>query len=268
MTRGSKAAKSGGTGSGSTDKSGSAGKAGTGRTSRGRSKAAQEAAPRENAVQEDAVLASGVQDQATQEQAGQDQPVQDQAMPEGGAQGVEAQGEAKADAAHLNTVNNRLVDHGYLSEEEFGVVSETLQRNLATTISLYLKFKKYHWDIRGRFFRDLHLAYDEFIEEFFPAIDEQAERLVALGGSPVAAPSDLERFSLVQVPTETVRDARTQVADLVQDLTRVSRGYRDDSKTVDDANDPATADLYNGYAATMDKIRWMLQAMMDDDRMN
>ncbi|WP_103129413.1 Dps family protein [Deinococcus aerius] len=192
----------------------------------------------------------------------------EQAMPEAGAQGVEAQGEAKADAAHLNTVNNRLVDHGYLSEEEFGVVSETLQRNLATTISLYLKFKKYHWDIRGRFFRDLHLAYDEFIEEIFDGIDEQAERLVALGGSPVAAPSDLERFSLVQVPTETVRDARTQVADLVQDLTRVSRGYRDDSKTVDDANDPATADLYNGYAATMDKIRWMLQAMMDDDRMN
>ncbi|WP_019587421.1 Dps family protein [Deinococcus apachensis] len=257
MTRASKATKSGSTG-----KTESAGKTGT-RTSRGRTKAAQEATPQESAVQEDAVLASGVQDQA-----GQDQTVQDQAVPEEGAQGVEAQGEAKADAAHLNTVNNRLVDHGYLTEEEFGTVSETLQRNLATTISLYLKFKKYHWDIRGRFFRDLHLAYDEFIEEIFDGIDEQAERLVALGGSPVAAPSDLERFSLVQVPTETVRDARTQVADLVQDLTRVARGYRDDSKTVDDANDPATADLYNGYAATIDKIRWMLQAMMDDDRMN
>nr|WP_264777374.1 Dps family protein [Deinococcus aetherius] len=185
-----------------------------------------------------------------------------------GAPGAEAQGEAKADAAHLNTPHNRLVDHGYLTEEEFGTVAETLQRNLATTISLYLKFKKYHWDIRGRFFRDLHLAYDEFIEEIFDGIDEQAERLVALGGSPVAAPSDIERFSLIQVPTETVRDARTQVADLVQDLTRVSRGYRDDSKAVDDANDPVTADLYNGYAGTLDKIRWMLQAMMDDDRMN
>ncbi|KEF34211.1 MULTISPECIES: Dps family protein [Deinococcus] len=182
--------------------------------------------------------------------------------------GVMPQGEAKADAAHLDTVHNQLVDHSYLSEEEFSTVAETLQRNLATTISLYLKFKKYHWDIRGRFFRDLHLAYDEFIEEIFPAIDEQAERLVALGGSPLAAPEDIARFSLVQVPQETVRDARTQVADLVNDLTRVSRGYRDDSQTVDDANDPATADMYNGYAATTDKIRWMLQAMMDDDRMN
>lgn len=190
------------------------------------------------------------------------------ATSDGKAVSAKASGKGSADAAHLNTTNNALVDHNYLTEAEFGTVAETLQRNLATTISLYLKFKKYHWDIRGRFFRDLHLAYDEFIEEIFPAIDEQAERLVALGGSPIAAPADIERFSVVKVPTETVRDARTQVEDLVADLSRVGRGFRDDSQTVDDANDPATADMYNGYAATIDKIRWMLQAMMDDDRMN
>ena len=189
-------------------------------------------------------------------------------VPASGARGVKAAGEAKADAAHIRTVNNALVDHHYLSEDEFQTVAETLQRNLATTISLYLKFKKYHWDIRGRFFRDLHLAYDEFIDMVFPAIDEQAERLVALGGSPIAAPADIARYSVIDVPTETVRDARTQVADLVSDLSRIGKGYRDDSQTADDANDPATADMYNGYAATVDKIRWMLQAIMDDDRLN
>lgn len=176
-------------------------------------------------------------------------------------------GQTRTDAAHMEIKHNELVDHNYLSEEQFNAVAETLQRNLATTISLYLKFKKYHWDIRGRFFRDLHLAYDEFIDEFFDSIDEQAERLVALGGSPIAAPSDIERYSVVKVPTETVRDAYTQVEDLVSDLTRVSKGFRDDSLTADENDDPATADMYNGYAATMDKIRWMLQAMMDDDRM-
>lgn len=190
------------------------------------------------------------------------------AAPKASAKGVRATGVDHADAAHLNTVNNALVDHHYLTEKEFGVVSETLQRNISTTICLYLKFKKYHWDIRGRFFRDLHPAYDEFIDMIFPGIDEMAERLVALGGSPADAPADLERYSIVKVPTDTVRDARSQVADLVSDLTRVGKGYRDDSKTVDEANDPATADIYNGNAATIDKIRWMLQAMMDDEQLN
>lgn len=183
--------------------------------------------------------------------------------------GARATGKDHADAAHLNTVNNALVDHHYLTEAQFQLVAETLQRNLATTICLYLKLKKFHWDIRGRFFRDLHPAYDEFIDMIFPSIDEQAERLVMLGGSPVAAPSDLERYSVITVPTETVRDARTQVAELVADLTKIGRGYRDDSNAVnDEAKDPATSDLYNAYAQTADKIRWMLQAMMDDDRLN
>ncbi|WP_261663635.1 Dps family protein [Deinococcus sp. Marseille-Q6407] len=195
--------------------------------------------------------------------AGKAQPKKAQASQ---AQPAAAQ-PTETDAAHLEVQNNQLVDHNYLSEEQFGAVAETLQRNLATTISLYLKFKKYHWDIRGRYFRDLHPAYDEFIAEFFPAIDELAERLVALGGSPVAAPSDLDRYSVVQVPTETVRDAYAQVQDLVTDLTRVSKGFRDDSLTADENDDPATADMYNGYAATTDKIRWMLQAMMDDEYM-
>lgn len=176
--------------------------------------------------------------------------------------------ESKADAAHLNISNNALVDHHYLTEQEFSTVAESLQRNLATTICLYLKFKKYHWDIRGRFFRDLHPAYDEFIDMIFPGIDEMAERLVALGGSPVAAPADLEKYSAIRVPSETVRDARSQVADLVNDLGIIGKGYRDDSQAADEANDPATADLYNGYAGTVDKIRWMLQAMMDDERLD
>lgn len=143
-----------------------------------------------------------------------------------------------------------------------------MQRNLCTTICLYLKFKKFHWDIRGRFFRDLHPAYDEFIDMIFPAIDEQAERLVALGGTPLSAPADLAKYSVVKVPSEIIRDARSQVAELVADLTRVGKGYRDDSMAADDAKDPATADLYNGYAGTIDKIRWMLQAMMDDERLD
>ncbi|WP_425145760.1 Dps family protein [Deinococcus sp.] len=180
----------------------------------------------------------------------------------------------KTDAAHQQGVHNteakfaQLIDHSYLDEKGFDVVAETLQRNLATTISLYLKLKKFHWDIRGRHFRDLHLAYDDFIDKIFPGIDLQAERLVMLGGSPVAAPSDIQKYSVVQVPTETIHDAREQLTALVDDFTRVAKGYRDDSNAVDDAEDPATSDLYNGILHTVDEVRWMLQAMLDDAKMD
>ncbi|ADV68677.1 Dps family protein [Deinococcus maricopensis] len=174
----------------------------------------------------------------------------------------------QTDAAHMQEAFSQLVDHNYLDENGFNQVAETLQRNIATTISLYLKLKKFHWDIRGRFFRELHIAYDEFIAEIFPSIDEQAERLVMLGGSPVASPAEIARYSAVEVPSETIRDARTQLQQLLADFTRVARSYRDDSQTVDEAGDPATADMYNGILHVMDKTRWMIQAMLDDGRLD
>ncbi|WP_027480936.1 Dps family protein [Deinococcus pimensis] len=182
--------------------------------------------------------------------------------------------QAHTDAAHRNPERpqdmefNQLVDHNYLEEQEFSTVAETLQRNLATSVSLYLKFKKFHWDIRGRMFRDLHLAYDEMAAEVFESIDVLAERLVMLGGSPVAAPTDIDRLSTVRVPTETIRDAREQLEQLVEDHTNLTRKMRDDSKACDDADDPATADIYNGLLHRHDEHRWMLQAILDDGRLN
>ena len=99
-------------------------------------------------------------------------------------------------------------------------------------------------------------------------VERSAQLGPATRGSPVAAPSDIARYSVVQVPTETVHDAREQLTALVDDLTRVAKGYRDDSKAVDAAEDPATADLYNGILHTIDEVRWMLQAMLDDAKMD
>ncbi|MBB6099170.1 starvation-inducible DNA-binding protein [Deinobacterium chartae] len=181
---------------------------------------------------------------------------------------VASSGAALAVTSSADADFEAMVDHNYLSQDEFDAVQEALQRTLATTIALYLKFKKFHWDIRGRFFRELHLAYDEMAEEVFASIDVLAERLVMLGGSPVAAPADIERYSTVRVPTETIRDAREQLRQLVEDHNRITHAMRDDSKTVDDANDPATADIFNGLLHQHDEHRWMLQAILDDDRLD
>jgi|GEM_PF-501335 len=176
----------------------------------------------------------------------------------------------RLDAAHQagQQPHANLIDHSYLQEEQFRTVAETLQRNLCTSVALYLKFKKFHWDIRGRLFRELHLAYDEMAAEVFASIDEIAERLVMLGGSPSAAPVDIDRYSTVRVPTETIHDARLQLEELVADHTVITRALREDSERCDEAEDPATADLYNGLLLTHDKHRWMLQATLDDGRLD
>lgn len=184
-----------------------------------------------------------------------------------GAEGGAAilQSGAQTDAAHDQSDEHaRLIDHTYLQEEQFGRVAETLQRNVATTISLYLKFKKFHWDIRGSKFHSLHETYDQMAGEVFESIDPLAERLVMLGGSPLAAPEEIARYAAVRVPTETIHGARQQLEQLVRDHTAVTRALRDDIEKTEDAGDPVTADMYNDILLLHDKHRWMLSALLDD----
>ena len=184
--------------------------------------------------------------------------------------GAKTRGGTHTDAAHdaASKTHATLMNHSYLGEDAFDTVAETLQRNLATTVALYLEFKKFHWDIRGRMFRDLHLTYDQMAQEVFGGVDVLAERLVMLGGSPVAAPAEIDRYASIKVPQETVHDARAQLERLVADHDRITQAMRDDSVACDDAGDPATADIYNGILHTHDEHRWMLQAILDDRKLD
>lgn len=157
-----------------------------------------------------------------------------------------------------------LLDHDYLNQEQFEKIDIILNRNVATAIALYLKFKKSHWDVRGRFFHQLHEMYDEMATKVFASIDPLAERLVQLGGSPVAAPEVIGKLASAKVPIETIHDARQQLQELIQDHDKICRALRDDSETVNDNGDPATADLLNKVLQDFDFNRWMLRATLDD----
>ncbi|HEX2864791.1 MAG TPA: DNA starvation/stationary phase protection protein [Deinococcales bacterium] len=157
-----------------------------------------------------------------------------------------------------------LLDHNYLDNQQYQKLDELLNRNVATAVAMYLKFKKCHWDVRGRFFHQLHEMYDEMAEKVFASIDPLAERLVQLGGSPVAAPEVIGKLAAAQVPIETIHDARQQLQELIEDHDRICKSLRDDSETADECQDPATSDLLNKVIQDFDFNRWMLRATLDD----
>jgi starvation-inducible DNA-binding protein len=49
-------------------------------------------------------------------------------------------------------------------------------------------YKKHHWPVRGHTFYSLHLLLDKHAGEQLAIIDELAERVQTLGGSPSATP--------------------------------------------------------------------------------
>ncbi len=67
------------------------------------------------------------------------------------------------------------IDTGITEQDRKGV-SEALARLLADTYALYLRTQKYHWNVVGSRFRELHLMFEEEYRELAEATDQIAER--------------------------------------------------------------------------------------------
>jgi len=121
-------------------------------------------------------------------------------------------------------------------------IADGLAKLLADTYTLYLKTHGYHWNVAGPMFRSLHLMFEEQYMELRDAVDEIAERILALGHPAPASYAELGR--LASVPDDpTVPEAMEMVRRLVDGHETVIRTARDVVRVAEASMDVATADL-------------------------
>jgi starvation-inducible DNA-binding protein len=138
-------------------------------------------------------------------------------------------------------------------------IADGLAKLLADTYALYLKTHGYHWNVAGPMFRSLHLMFEEQYMELRDAVDEIAERILALGYPAPASYAELGR--LASVPDDpTVPEAMEMVRRLVDGHETVIRTARDVVRIAEASEDVATADLATVRIETHEKTAWMLRA--------
>ena len=67
------------------------------------------------------------------------------------------------------------------------VLHDKLNVYLANQQIMYIKLHNLHWYVKGRGFFTLHAKLEELYNQTAEIMDQVAERLLALGGSPVAS---------------------------------------------------------------------------------
>ena len=92
-----------------------------------------------------------------------------------------------------------------LGENVRSASANALNPLLANTMVLRDLYKKHHWQVSGATFYQLHLLFDKHYNEQVELMDELAERIVALGGVPLAAPHDVAEASSIERPPKGVR---------------------------------------------------------------
>jgi starvation-inducible DNA-binding protein len=148
-----------------------------------------------------------------------------------------------------------------LSGEARRAVIGALQPLIADHVALYLLYKKHHWTLQGPLFRELHLLFDEHAESVENAVDPVAERVVTLGGVPVAGPSQISEHTGVREAPAGAIAPRDMVEALIHANEGVIARLRAAIALADDHGDPGTSDLLTGGILNeREKEAWVLSA--------
>jgi starvation-inducible DNA-binding protein len=153
------------------------------------------------------------------------------------------------------------VDTGIPADDR-AKISDGLASLLADTYTLYLKTHNFHWNVTGLMFYTLHNMFEEEYRELWPAVDDIAERIRALGHPAPGTYAAFSKLSSIK-EVEGVPEAEEMIRELLAGHETAAKTARSIVPSVEAANDEATIDLLDERIRTHEKTAWMLRSMLE-----
>lgn len=138
---------------------------------------------------------------------------------------------------------------------------QIMNRQLANWTVLYEKLHNYHWFIKGQHFFTLHEKFEELYDEANGYIDEIAERMLAIGGTPIATLSECLKLATVAEATGQENEQQ-MVQSIIADFEKISDELQQGIGIAEEAGDDGTADMFIGTKQALSKHLWMLNAYL------
>jgi starvation-inducible DNA-binding protein len=157
---------------------------------------------------------------------------------------------------------NEMPDLG-LSEEAARGVVKILCTLLADEHVLYIKLRKYHWNVQGPQFFSLHELFEEQYTTLATQIDEIAERIVQYGAE---APGSMEAFipmARLEEDNDKSPDAHGMVANIKRDHEKLVRALREDIEAAaEEYEDSGAEDFLTALLQLHQELAWMTRAFL------
>jgi starvation-inducible DNA-binding protein len=133
---------------------------------------------------------------------------------------------------------------------------------LANYSIFYQNVRGYHWNIKGEKFFELHLKFEELYNDLLLKIDEVAERILTLGGTPSHNHTDYRKVSTIKESKET-NDGLAAIRDILDSFRTVITLQRELLVLSADASDEGTNALMSDYVRAQEKLVWMYSAYLN-----
>jgi starvation-inducible DNA-binding protein len=150
-----------------------------------------------------------------------------------------------------------------LSGNALEVSIDALTEALANTFVLYTKTRKYHWNVTGMHFAELHEFFEEQYDLLEASMDEIAERIRQLGAPSIGTLKEFAENTKIKEQPGNNPDAAGMVRDLLSDHELCIRELRDAIDKTAKAGDMGTNDFLTGLMEGHEKMAWMLRAHLE-----
>ena len=160
----------------------------------------------------------------------------------------------------MSNTNNATNQIG-LEKADMSEVIAKLNNLLSSYHMFYINVRGYHWNVKGEHFFTLHPQFEELYTNLQVEIDEIAERILTLGGTPLHAYSDFSQHTNIQ-EDKNVKDGNACVQGVVTGLQALIEEQREVSTLAERAEDQGTADLVDEYVQQQEKLIWMYNAFL------
>ena len=149
----------------------------------------------------------------------------------------------------------------YLNLNEVRVVNvvNALHNLLADFQVYYTNLRGFHREIKGRGFFVLHEKFESMYDDAAVKIDEIAERILMLGGTPENKFSGYLKVARI-AEVSGISSSREAVDNILNTYKHFIAEERKLIELAEEANDVVTADLLTGYLKEQEKMIWMLVA--------
>ena len=150
---------------------------------------------------------------------------------------------------------------------EIGIAEKNLHKSiemltvvLADLMTLYTKTRKFHWNVSGPSFMELHKLFQHQYNELEESIDEVAERIGKLGGKTIGTMEEFMKHSRLKESPDKYPTQKEMLAELLQDHESVIIQLRKDIEECDEKNkDAGTTDFLTSILKQHETISWVLR---------
>ena len=146
-----------------------------------------------------------------------------------------------------------------ISENHLENSINLLATSLADEVTLYTKIRKFHWNVAGESFMELHKLFQEQYTELEETIDEIAERINKLGGKSIGTMHEFLKITSIKESPNVYPNQREMMKELLDDHETIVKEFRKNIDKSNENKDAGTADFFTVLMQQHETMSWILR---------